>query len=697
MPLKVLLLSLLLLSNFSALAQLPLPPDEQKVEVTQHSVYYIDESTELTREQIAALPDSAFIAIDQLSINVGYSKGTVWVKTLLHNPSAEEQEWVLQNNFPYMDVVEFHYPEQGQWKVLKMGLEQPDNPLQHNYPAALLNFAPGEEKPFFMRIRSPRGITFTLEAFSQQQFGIERTNITILYGIYFGLLVVMMLYNLFLYIALKDLSFLLYVLTLVCTFLTFGLVSGYLRLYLFPNGYGSHVLLFAMAGIVVSMALFAMRFLNTRKYAPLAHKLFYITIALAPVGVAIFYFNYSSTFTNLLISVNALLLLVAGIISWRNGNKAARFFVAAWFMYIVLGVLITLRNLGLVDPSPFVNHGAELGSALEVIILAIALSDRYRLYKRQQEEAQKSLIELQQTTNEQLEVQVQERTAKLLETNEELQQVNEELTSTIDVVNQQKQVIEDKNSSIVSSINYAKRIQQAILPHTRLLHQLFPNSFVYFKPLDVVSGDFYFLAEKAGWRIVGAIDCTGHGVPGAFMSLIGYNLLNRIIYEKNIVDPSRILTELDRLLRKTLQQENSNTNDGMDAALCAINRNGEQVLFAGAMNSLYVVQPGQALERVQGTRRPIGGHEMYKGAHAFTTTALELPKETMLYLCSDGYQDQFGGPNGQKFMAKRFRQQLQGLAVLEPESQRQRLTERFDAWKGKQKQTDDVLVLGLRL
>ncbi|TAL60588.1 MAG: hypothetical protein EPN85_06990, partial [Bacteroidetes bacterium] len=260
-----------------------------------------------------------------------------------------------------------------------------------------------------------------------------------------------------------------------------------------------------------------------------------------------------------------------------------------------------------------------------------------------------------------------------------------------------------KNKDITSSIQYAKRIQQAILPTKEQIQKHFPDSFVLFKPKDIVSGDFYWFGEKNGRRIAACVDCTGHGVPGAFMSMIGTSLLNQIILENGITQPAAILSSLNHGVRAALKQGTQTdpdsyrdeTTDGMDIALCSIDLQKREVQFSSALRHLIVISDNK-LEKIDGNKSPIGGYQLDAG-HAFTNHIKFLKKGDMLYMFSDGYADQFGGERGKKLMIKKLHETLMNVNIMPMLEQRVLLDKAFEDWRGKHSQVDDVLVIGIRV
>lgn len=255
--------------------------------------------------------------------------------------------------------------------------------------------------------------------------------------------------------------------------------------------------------------------------------------------------------------------------------------------------------------------------------------------------------------------------------------------------------IENKNRKITESINYAKRIQSAILPNTRLVNRALPDSFILYKPRDVVSGDFPWFAQVKNEIFIAAVDCTGHGVPGALLSLIGHFLLNDIVRSRKVTDPGKILDLLDEAVTTTLrQEEDATTRDGMDISLCKINLAEREVEYAGAHRPLYIMKGG-VLEEVKGNKFPIGGG-IFKNQTNFTNTKIKLKQGDSIFYCSDGFPDQFGGPDGRKFGPKKMREIIEKIHTLPMKEAMLIFEEHWENWKGNQKQTDDVLLMGIK-
>lgn len=326
-----------------------------------------------------------------------------------------------------------------------------------------------------------------------------------------------------------------------------------------------------------------------------------------------------------------------------------------------------------------------LAVVISLVIAVLILYNRFMLKKR---------------SNELLQQQYQE-----------INQQKEELDTQRNYIEDQNKILTKQHTDIISSITYAKRIQNATLPPVEEIKKAFPNSFVLFKPKSVVSGDFYWFAqetdEKTGdlHQIIAAVDCTGHGVPGAFMSLIGNTLLDEIVHISQILSPELILVELDKRIRKLLkQQEDASQKDGMDLVICNYNKTQNYLDFAGAMNPLLAIIDDEA-KLYKGDRFAIGGAGIAENAKKFSKQRIDLNKtdlnktKTIFYLFSDGFQDQFGGKESKKFMLKNFKNLLVDIHKKPFSEQKNILDTTIIEWQevGNEEQIDDILVIGFEI
>jgi serine phosphatase RsbU (regulator of sigma subunit) len=261
-------------------------------------------------------------------------------------------------------------------------------------------------------------------------------------------------------------------------------------------------------------------------------------------------------------------------------------------------------------------------------------------------------------------------------------------------ISKQKEIIEEKNKDITASINYANRIQKASLPGINAIHSQLSDSFILFRPRDLVSGDFYWFSQVQNKLIVAAVDCTGHGVPGAFMSLIGMNLLSAIVNESKITESNLILDELHKRIQISLRQTETENNDGMDIALCVIDISQKILEFSGANNPLIYICDNE-LHTIKGDKSGIGGKQ--NKVEPFSKHIIQIESPISFYIFSDGFKDQFGGDDDRKFMIKNMKQMFMDNSKLLMKEQKEIYEQTIENWMKQTRQVDDILLIGFKL
>jgi serine phosphatase RsbU (regulator of sigma subunit) len=255
-------------------------------------------------------------------------------------------------------------------------------------------------------------------------------------------------------------------------------------------------------------------------------------------------------------------------------------------------------------------------------------------------------------------------------------------------------IIEERNKSITDSIRYASHLQQAILPGPEIIARLLPNSFILYQPKDIVAGDFYWVEEHNGLVFFAAADCTGHGVPGAMVSVVCSKALDTAVHEMKLTEPGKILDAATEIVLQTFARTSAEINDGMDISLCAWNRQTNTLQWAGANNPLLLIPENQEPQLIAPDKQPVGRTRQRKN---FTTHTFSLSRSAQLYLYSDGFGDQFGGAEGKKVKQKKLKELLIEYHQLEPAVQHEKLLDFFTQWKGTLEQIDDILVMGVNL
>ena len=396
------------------------------------------------------------------------------------------------------------------------------------------------------------------------------------------------------------------------------------------------------------------------------------------------YYRWRDVVPDLAFFTLAILLPAPVWHSVRSGYRPARYLVAAYVVFVAFVSFVVLFTFGVITDRVLVLYAVFVGCLFEFICLSLALAMRFLEHQRAQVERLRHSEHQLQLQNEQLESKVSERTAELQALAEQLSEQNTSL-----------QIV---NHDMVASLEYAERIQRALLPTSASLHRSFVDHFIFYQPRDIVSGDFYWYARSEGKLYLGAVDCTGHGVPGAFMSVMAYNLLNQTIKDRPGCSPEAFLEHLDHALGVALQlrkdgEAGTQTNDGMDIALVVYDPAANTIAFAGAMRPLYYVRGGE-LHEVRGARFPIGGTQY--GDKVWEGHVLSIEPGDQYYITSDGLVDQFGGPNGRKFTPAKLKKLLVELKDAPLQTQADSVKQAVDQWMQGYEQLDDLMLVGIR-
>ncbi len=417
-------------------------------------------------------------------------------------------------------------------------------------------------------------------------------------------------------------------------------------------------------------------------------------------------------------------VLIEGLFLLRYPN------IAFWIFIALLGITLS-QIFQLYAPSP-------LPALLAIDTTAMTLANPLLLtfgfsgfalflfiYNNENKSKSSEALYLLQEDNQELKRQVRQLTSrnirlvkmyenlnKLGETNEQKTEIMTEVAKILDQKHKtiltlsekfenQSKLLEEINENITNSIRYAQKIQEAIIPEADWVVQHFRDAFIYFAPKDIVSGDFYWFEEKQlldrKVKILIAADCTGHGVPGAFMTVMGNSLVNEIVHEAKTASPDWILQELDQKVRETLSNKRGEAqiHDGMDMVCLVIDDMAQTVEYAAAHNPLYYVRHNQ-LHQIKGSRYSVGSSQ-YRAQKEFKKHSIQTQKGDVFYIFTDGFQDQFGEKEQRKYMTRRFRHFLESINRLPLSKQLEVVSAEFEHWKGGIPQTDDVLLIGFRI
>lgn len=628
--------------------------------------------------------------------NFGFTADDVWIAFVLENEEEYTIPGFLQFDNPILDQVDVYKwsNSRGQFELIGQTGDQRVTPISayHSKNLVVEALLPPNRPTYFLVRLNNGGEQFhfslsfhTSESIQQQDFFNQ-----FFFGIYFGILIFVVIFNVFLYFSLREKLSLYYI---------FYLLSlGMLQLSL--NGFGKQFLwtesafianhmnpVMATSGILF-LLLFVREFLELPKLMPRINAFMTllawiicgnILLSLIPNDLI---YKLSVVLINGLTLVLTIVIIPIALFALRLQFKPARYFVLAFlFLVIAVGAFV-LKNFGILESNAFSNYGLQYGSAIEVVLLSIAIIDRFKSFRDQSIKRLNELNAYRQKVNEELEEKVEQRTAEVLEQKQQ--------------ITRQKQELEVRNQEVMSSIQYAKRIQEAILPASESRLDVLPNHALLYLPRDVVAGDFYWVERHPAHPHVvcfAVADCTGHGVPGAMVSVLCSNAMNQVLRDFTSVNPGEFLDRVDAIVQAAFSSSSMQIRDGMDISLCMWDTQEREVFWAGANNALWLIRTGELTEW-KPDKQHIGWGDAKK---PFTTHQIALQEHDRIILFTDGLADQFGGPYGKKLKSKAMKEQLMQTSELSLVDQMDALKHRFMEWKGTEEQVDDVCVMGVEV
>jgi len=689
--------------------KLVLESGTESYDLGPHLYLFIDSAAESSLQQVVG-KHGLFKKNTKSIPNFSAFRGAVWGSIYLHAKDSDDW-WMAFDDSNIENIELWLLDEYGQQlKAYQSGFIKPygSRELESNLYYVELELEKGKSYQLLFRCQTDRQMKLQARIATLQHITEDSHKLDIVQGIYFGIILVMILYNLFVFFSVRDKAYLYYVLFVASMGLFIGNWNGYAAEFLWRdhywiNKYATSIALMA----AITGTLFSLVFLRIKHNAPKLYWPMHGYIVLAAlvilVNISTDLFLETSAATKILIFFNAVGLLALGVYLYKKGVTSAKFYSLAWSMMLAGIILNLLKDTGLIPTNSLSIWSMQAGSAIEILLFSFALADRINQYRKEKEDAQQVAMQslqenekLVREQNEVLEKKVTERTHQLSEAVEELNQTNEELHSTVEQVQEQNLIIQRKNHAITASINYAQRIQQAMLPLSEELQKGLKEYMLYFKPRDIVSGDFYWCHTEGDKTVIAAVDCTGHGVPGAFMSLLGSEMLHESVTVKKITSPSAILNALHKGVKKQLRQEDTQNRDGMDAALCTIDHTTKTLAFAGAKNPLVCIKDGE-ITLLQGDRLSIGGR-VKNTQREFSTKSVSFDEHTTFYIFSDGLQDQFGGENRRKFGIARLKKLLVSIYRMPLHEQQEVLSVEMERWieQAGERQIDDMLLIGFR-
>jgi serine phosphatase RsbU (regulator of sigma subunit) len=636
-------------------------------------------------------PDPALIHPDP--------EGCIWFRIYFVNRSTRQFAFHLQPNLlsEFEEFRLFQKYQNGVVTVRKSGNRIAPRNKDVNISGSddlKVFLPPGEADTLYLRVSLLKesvisDLTFTVS--TQSNVLRKDRSKRLLFGVFVGVMLIMILYHIPLFVKGRENSYLFYILYILAFLLFFINKEGYIYEFT-PRFTSAPTNIFLLEIFLLFFLLFGRSYLDTRNtlqswdtilllavwFTVGGLILSFTILVLQGVGIQVpVFIQLGALAINIVSAIGSLFLaVVPAMILTRENFQPARYFLFA-NLFLILGIAV---NYALKEYS-LGKHSLELGLTLQILTFSIGLSERINLLKKSKELAQRRIID-----------QLRENAALKDKVNRELEDKVQERTQEIQT---QKEHIEKQNKEIKYSFDYAKKIQNTVLPRHEVFNGLFAEHFIFFKPRDIVSGDFYWISQSDRQIVLTAADCTGHGVPGSLMSMLGITMLHEIVNEKKVMHSEEILNQLRLSIARTLKQEGKigEQKDGIDMALMIYDTDRRKLEFSGANNPLYIIRNGEMLE-YKGNNMPVAYYEKMSD---FTRYTIEMKQGDRVYMFTDGFPDQFGGPQGKKFKYRPFKDLLLEVHERPMEEQQRILNLIFDEWKGDLTQIDDVLVIGLRL
>jgi len=648
--------------------------------------------------EIAKLPDREFNPVSGVP-TFGFSHSDHWLKLRVFNFENREVSRLLEVTNPILNECSlYEIKGRGAHRLYQAGdrFKFDSRPVDHRNFLFPLDIPPNGSKELLLKVSSAgEQLQVPLKLLEPDEWiekdGTER----VLRGLYFGIIIFVLVFNLFLYVIIRERSSLFYVIYIAALLMLQLSLSGFAFEYLWPE---SHYLANIANPFFASLSIFALirftqTFLNLKQFYPRIHMGLHIMGGMVAVNSLLSLVHTPVTFRISVVAINVLALALnvaiipIVILVVRKNFRPAKYFLVAFLVLVGSVFLFILNNFGVLYSDFYAAYGLQIGSALEVILLSFAIVDKFKLFREEAYERLETINRMKAVANQELEMQVEERTRE---------------------IRKQKRVVEEQKDEILDSIRYAERIQKSLLPSDSEVKEVLKDHFILFRPRDIVSGDFYWVGETSpahSWaqgrhlKLFATVDCTGHGVPGAMMSMLGYQALEQCRLEPEIDNPAAALNFINNVIVSALNekaQEDVLVKDGMDMILCAYSEETKTLSFAGAKSNLYLLRNGEIIE-YKGDRLSIGNDYIRSAEEGFQTTTIQLEANDLIYTFTDGLPDQFGGPRNKKLKVKNLLNAISDYAGKEMGIQKTELANFFQTWQGDQEQVDDICLMGIRI
>ncbi len=663
--------------------------------ITERMSYFEDESAALSSKEFLDKKSTLKqVKMSTRVVNLDFTNSAYFVHFSIENKKGLNRSLVLETARPFTNEVELYCVTTQTTELSGDAIPFSSKSIPTNVSALPLSIPAGETYEYVLRVSSKgENLGFSMTFYDKDAFISVDSNQKLFIGVFLGIFIFVIIIYIAFYMMLRERLFLVYVLYAFFSGLMQFAIDGHMHEFVFTSGgYFTQHCVIVIAGAAVIMGMqYATRYLDLKGFwkrvGQVISAMVLVTMIVSLIPQVRFEIPYR--LVNSFSMLGLVFMIVTGLIQ-RRKRRVNNLFLLGLSFLVLGGFVFILGNLGIVD-APFITQNAlKLGTLLEMISLAILMAGRYKRLQEEREMAQKALL-----------VELEEKNKITKEAKERLEIEVKERTKEIEA---QRLELKEKNEDFMASVTYAERIQSAVLSNEEKFQNILPNSFVLMQPKDVVSGDFYWVDElksddesqsdKIGYVTA---DCTGHGVPGALVSIIGNHLLEAAKVSSSLLNPGKALDELSLGMNAALNSRyvSEQIRDGMDLTLCLIDKTQRVLHFSGARNSAYIVRNGELIE-LKGDRKSIGFNPLEE-SHEFETQTFQLEKGDMIYTCSDGYADQFGGPKGKKFMSKRLKTLFIEISNLPFSEQQSILRQTLTDWRGSLEQLDDILVIGVRI
>lgn len=642
---------------------------------------YVDTNASLTIDSLLHFNSKyRFTPIHNQRLNYGFTKKAFWLKISSINNSSQDKTMLLSIAYPLLNSVVFYETDKYLVfnKIVTGELCPFDSRGINNRKFVFpLKISAKDTRIFYIRVfNDGETVRIPLSLSMVDDYNEADNSDTFWIAIYYGFLLFGLIFNLLLFISFKNRVYLYFSVFVCATTLSLMVLDGLAFQLFYPAlpWLANKSIIFVSLLSNIAILLFTRNFYFEEKKHKIV-KFFSITFLIyyCVLVLCIFldypYYLYVVEIANITTATTAILILTLSLYSTFKKFKSSKMVFASAFVFVMLGTIFHLmRNSGLMPDNFLTQNGLKLGFAFQIIVLTFAIVMQFKMVLTD--------------TNKYLELEVKQRTA--------------EIEAQRDFLDEQKIQIQKQNEQITDSIKYAQRIQNAALPDKKLLKDILGDYFILNVPRYFVSGDFYWVRSNNGKIVVAVVDCTGHGVPGGFLSMLGISFLNEIVVKDEELKPSVILDKL-RVKVKNLLSNNEKIDmlrDGMDMALCVIDKETKKMEFACAYNSIFVVRNNDIIELIA-DKMPIGVHS--KEEYSFTNYEFQLKHHDKIYLFTDGIVDQFGGPLNKKFSKSSFKSLLKSLSNEKASKDKEFISKAMKKWQGASEQTDDILVLGFSI